>query len=103
MINLTEICCVARITIEIMQSFQSVIGAPDTIRTCDLCLRRATLYPAELRVRLQRRGLLAERRAAGYCDETLARNSRSARVRRSAGDRSDRRSRVTVRIAAVHG
>src|SRR5438477_10955446 len=28
------------------------IGAPDTIRTCDLCLRRATLYPAELRVRL---------------------------------------------------
>jgi hypothetical protein len=27
------------------------IGAPDTIRTCDLCLRRATLYPAELRVR----------------------------------------------------
>src|SRR3954465_9205294 len=27
------------------------INAPDTIRTCDLCLRRATLYPAELRVR----------------------------------------------------
>ena len=27
-------------------------GAPDTIRTCDLCLRRATLYPAELRVRM---------------------------------------------------
>jgi hypothetical protein len=26
-----------------------VNGAPDTIRTCDLCLRRATLYPAELR------------------------------------------------------
>jgi hypothetical protein len=26
------------------------IGAPDRIRTCDLCLRRATLYPAELRV-----------------------------------------------------
>ena len=26
-------------------------GAPDRIRTCDLCLRRATLYPAELRVR----------------------------------------------------
>src|SRR5437016_10794014 len=24
-------------------------GAPDTIRTCDLCLRMATLYPAELR------------------------------------------------------
>src|SRR5258708_4558861 len=28
-----------------------LFGAPDTIRTCDLCLRRATLYPAELRVR----------------------------------------------------
>src|SRR5882757_9695421 len=27
-----------------------ITGAPDTIRTCDLCLRRATLYPAELRV-----------------------------------------------------
>ena len=26
-------------------------GGPDTIRTCDLCLRRAALYPAELRVR----------------------------------------------------
>jgi hypothetical protein len=26
-----------------------LIGAPDKIRTCDLCLRRATLYPAELR------------------------------------------------------
>jgi hypothetical protein len=25
-------------------------GAPDWIRTSDLCLRRATLYPAELRV-----------------------------------------------------
>ena len=25
-------------------------GAPGTIRTCDLCLRRAALYPAELRV-----------------------------------------------------
>ena len=29
-------------------------GAPDRIRTCDLCLRRAALYPAELRVRLMR-------------------------------------------------
>lgn len=25
-------------------------GEPDAIRTRDLCLRRATLYPAELRV-----------------------------------------------------
>ena len=39
-------------------------GAPDTIRTCGLRLRRATLYPAELRVltayavlaRISRRG-----------------------------------------------
>src|SRR5260370_41462432 len=28
---------------------QKDIGAPDTIRTCDLCLRRVALYPAELR------------------------------------------------------
>src|SRR5258708_9865632 len=28
----------------------AVVGAPDKIRTCDLCLRRAALYPAELRV-----------------------------------------------------
>ena len=27
-------------------------GALDRIRTCDLCLRRAALYPAELRVHL---------------------------------------------------
>jgi hypothetical protein len=26
-------------------------GAPDKIRTSDLCLRRAALYPAELRAR----------------------------------------------------
>ena len=31
-------------------------GAPDRIRTCDLCLRRAALYPAELRVRARLRG-----------------------------------------------
>ena len=29
------------------------IGAPDRIRTCDLCLRRAALYPAELRVQIE--------------------------------------------------
>ena len=29
-----------------------IFGAPDRIRTCDLCLRRAALYPAELRVRM---------------------------------------------------
>ena len=27
------------------------VGAPDTIRTCDPCLRRAVLYPTELRAR----------------------------------------------------
>ena len=27
-----------------------MIGAPERIRTSDLCLRRAALYPAELRV-----------------------------------------------------
>jgi len=34
-----------------IQDVPDFLGAPDTIRTCDLCLRRATLYPAELRVR----------------------------------------------------
>src|SRR5262245_38071252 len=29
-------------------------GAPERIRTSDLCLRRATLYPAELRARAVR-------------------------------------------------
>src|SRR5689334_12824665 len=32
--------------------FESRPGAPDRIRTYDLCLRRAALYPAELRVRV---------------------------------------------------
>ena len=30
-----------------------LLGAPEGIRTSDLCLRRATLYPAELRARTQ--------------------------------------------------
>ena len=30
------------------------IGAPERIRTSDLCLRRAALYPAELRARSKR-------------------------------------------------
>jgi hypothetical protein len=30
-----------------------IIGAPEKIRTSDLCLRRAALYPAELRARLR--------------------------------------------------
>jgi hypothetical protein len=32
----------------------TINGAPDRIRTCDLCLRRATLYPTELRVLVAR-------------------------------------------------
>ena len=35
-------------------------GAPDRIRTCDLCLRRAALYPAELRVHLKSGRHIAE-------------------------------------------
>ena len=35
--------------LEIMEYFEAA-GAPDRIRTCGLRLRRATLYPAELRV-----------------------------------------------------
>jgi hypothetical protein len=34
-------------------------GAPDWIRTSDLCLRRATLYPAELRVQRALMGSLS--------------------------------------------
>ena len=33
-------------------------GAPNWIRTSDLCLRRATLYPAELWVQLVRNSLV---------------------------------------------
>jgi hypothetical protein len=32
-----------------MQEMAYFIGAPEGIRTPDLCLRRAALYPAELR------------------------------------------------------
>src|SRR5204862_1413221 len=32
--------------------WQTIPSAPDKIRTCDLWLRRPTLYPAELRVRV---------------------------------------------------
>ena len=31
------------------QTSAQMIGAPDRIRTCDPCLRRAVLYPTELR------------------------------------------------------
>ena len=36
--------------IDDIETFQGITdGAPERIRTPDLCLRRATLYPAELR------------------------------------------------------
>jgi hypothetical protein len=41
-----------------------IAGAPDTIRTCDLHLRRVALYPAELRVpatRLAREAVRGQR------------------------------------------
>src|SRR5580692_5564279 len=37
--------------IAIFKQFVDIIGAPEGIRTPGLCLRRAALYPAELRVR----------------------------------------------------
>ena len=33
----------------------TLCGAPERIRTSDLCLRRATLYPAELRALREKR------------------------------------------------
>src|SRR5205809_1047607 len=48
------------------------VGAPDRIRTCDLCLRRAALYPAELRVRgrpLKRAGLRSASRSRTRAQE----------------------------------
>ena len=47
---------VIEITNEIIEYLEAFVGAPERIRTSDLCLRRATLYPAELRV-LTRHGL----------------------------------------------
>ena len=49
-------------------------GAPDRIRTCDLRLRRAALYPAELRVR-------ARRRRANIVEAGAAGNAADARGR----------------------
>ena len=45
---------------------------PDTIRTCDLCLRRAALYPAELRVPL---ALDSRYRAPLQCESASMRNT----------------------------
>src|SRR5713226_3156225 len=58
-------------------------GGPDTIRTGDLCLRRAALYPAELRV-LTGRGRYGKGRDGA---------SRGARFRRGVG-----RLRLAIRV-----
>ena len=51
----TTICttadCVDRRNTKVSGRFRRRSGAPERIRTSDLCLRRAALYPAELRVR----------------------------------------------------
>ena len=54
-----------------------ISGAPERIRTSDLCLRRAALYPAELRVR---RAAFA---ASGTSNEPLAVTDTSCRGRAS--------------------
>ena len=47
-------------------------GAPDRIRTCDLWLRRPTLYPAELRAPESVRSRCIGSRSAAGEDDTLA-------------------------------
>ncbi len=42
-------------------------GAPDTIRTCDLCLRRVALYPAELRAQCLAVQRPNESNPLGFC------------------------------------
>src|SRR3954453_12284293 len=49
----TAFVCWARQCFQAGKLSDCFYGAPDRIRTCGLCLRRATLYPAELRVRLR--------------------------------------------------
>src|ERR1700738_2465403 len=60
---------------------RQVVGAPDTIRTCDLCLRRATLYPAELRVRCGPLSRLAVRRHPGPVGRGARPEKQSSHVR----------------------
>jgi hypothetical protein len=52
----------------IIKHFCGLAGGPDTIRTCDLCLRRAALYPAELRVRAGGENTAGEALAQGALD-----------------------------------
>jgi hypothetical protein len=62
-----------------LQRFEK-IGGPDTIRTYDLCLRRAALYPAELRVRAAAVISAKPRPAQGGCSG-LSPAARGARRR----------------------
>ena len=48
-LNLYPFAIIVRQALQ-MLAVLTVNGAPDRIRTCDPCLRRAVLYPAELRV-----------------------------------------------------
>ncbi len=45
--SVTHVCGITVTHVSGTDTFEA--GAPDRIRTCDLCLRRAALYPAELR------------------------------------------------------
>ena len=54
--HITRTFCGQAFLIRVLRRSQLIeeTGAPDRIRTCDLCLRRATLYPTELRVLVAR-------------------------------------------------
>jgi hypothetical protein len=56
--------CIGRAHVE-----HDFIGGPDTIRTCDLRLRRATLYPTELRVRAHVIARFLAPRKSNACQE----------------------------------
>ena len=63
-----------------------IIGAPSRIRTCGLCLRRATLYPAELWVLLG--SVIPHKRGGG---KWFDRKTHAARRPVRASDRNPRR------------
>src|SRR4051794_1677661 len=65
--------------------FQWIGGAPEGIRTPDLCLRRAALYPAELRAR---RGFMYRRlREAAIARCLKEKGGRLARQKRAPSGR----------------
>src|SRR5579862_7413024 len=86
-------------------------GGPDTIRTCDLCLRRAALYPAELRVRWRKtigEGATGRNRwmgkgpAAWPAALTAAACGGLADIGADAVERQDRRANARIRNRAGH-